>query len=329
MKKIITQTTKTICSMSPEEIKLDHQIKKVLACKPILSRILQGVVEECKDMTPEEVEACIEGEVLIDKVPLDPGLTNSFEIIRGGSEEDFVPGEGIVFYDIKTYLQLPDGSQYIKIIIDVEAQKNDNPGYSIPLRALFYCARQVSSQLGVEFSNSTVDPEKYNGIKKVYSIWICTETAQKWANTIERYKINQDMLYGEQRRDSRYDLMEAVIVNIGKKKEPCGNKMLRMLGDLFDESMEGNRKIKLLEKEYEISLTKESRQEVTDMCKYTEQIKVRALEQGLEQGLERGRSEERTESIKRMLNDGKTPEEIADFCHYPLEEVLEIQKSEK
>lgn len=325
MKKIITQTTKTICSMSPEEIRLDHQIKKVLACKPILSRILQGVVQECRNMTPEEVEACIEGEVMIDRVPLDPGLTNSYEIIRGDSEEDFIPGEGIVFYDIKTYLQLPDGSQYIKIIIDVEAQKNDNPGYSIPLRALFYCARQISSQLGVEFSNSMADPRKYDGLKKVYSIWICTETAQKRANTIERYKIDKQMLYGENASHSRFDLMEAVIVNIGKKKKPCNNKMLRMLGDLFDESMESSRKIRVLEKEYEIPLTKKSRQEVADMCKYTEQIKVRALEQGIE----RGRSEERTESIKNMLNDGKTPEEIADFCHYPLEEILEIQKSAK
>lgn len=37
----ITKTGGVIITTSPNEIKLDHQIKKVLACKPILSRILQ------------------------------------------------------------------------------------------------------------------------------------------------------------------------------------------------------------------------------------------------------------------------------------------------
>ena len=43
MTKELNQTAKTIKSITPEEIKLDKQIKKVLACKPILSRILAEV----------------------------------------------------------------------------------------------------------------------------------------------------------------------------------------------------------------------------------------------------------------------------------------------
>ena len=46
----------------------------------------------------------------------------------------------------------------------------------------------------------------------------------------------------------------------------------------------------------------------------------RGREQGLEQGLEQGR----TDLIQRMLKNGKTEEEIAAFCDYPVEEIHQI-----
>ncbi|HAF26628.1 MAG TPA: hypothetical protein DCG85_04850 [Lachnospiraceae bacterium] len=44
-----------------------------------------------------------------------------------------------------------------------------------------------------------------------------------------------------------------------------------------------------------------------------------------EAGREEGRKEELCTRITEMLNRNKTPEEIADFCGYPLELVKEIQ----
>ena len=43
-------------------------------------------------------------------------------------------------------------------------------------------------------------------------------------------------------------------------------------------------------------------------------------ERGREQGLEQGR----TDLIQRMLKNGKTEEEIAAFCDYPVEEIHQI-----
>ena len=43
-------------------------------------------------------------------------------------------------------------------------------------------------------------------------------------------------------------------------------------------------------------------------------------ERGREQGLEQGR----TDLIQRMLKNGKTEEEIAAFCDYPIEEIHQI-----
>ena len=66
----------------------------------------------------------------------------------------------------------------------MEEQNEDKTGYDISMRTLFYCCRMISSQQGVEFSTDAEDPVKYGNIKKVYSIWICAETAEKRANSI-------------------------------------------------------------------------------------------------------------------------------------------------
>ena len=42
-----------------------------------------------------------------------------------------------------------------------------------------------------------------------------------------------------------------------------------------------------------------------------------------------GKEERDKEKIMAMLRKGKKPEEIADFCDYPLELVLAVQKSMK
>lgn len=44
-------------------------------------------------------------------------------------------------------------------------------------------------------------------------------------------------------------------------------------------------------------------------------------------GLEKGRSIRDREKIEEMLKRGKEPKEIADFCNYPLELILEVQKN--
>ncbi len=43
-----------------------------------------------------------------------------------------------------------------------------------------------------------------------------------------------------------------------------------------------------------------------------------------QEGLEEGREEERRNLIKKNLQKGKTPEDVADFLDIPLSQVLEI-----
>jgi predicted transposase/invertase (TIGR01784 family) len=50
-------------------------------------------------------------------------------------------------------------------------------------------------------------------------------------------------------------------------------------------------------------------------------------EMGIEEGIEQGKSQRDKEKIEVMLRKGRSPEEIADFCDYPLELVQAVQDS--
>ena len=61
----------------------------------------------------------------------------------------------------KTIQQIPQAElkldkysepELAKILIDVEAQKDEYTGYDLPIRGIFYCSRMISSQLGQEFN---------------------------------------------------------------------------------------------------------------------------------------------------------------------------------
>ncbi|WP_026662314.1 hypothetical protein [Butyrivibrio proteoclasticus] len=51
----------------------------------------------------------------------------------------------------------------------------------------------------------------------------------------------------------------------------------------------------------------------------------KGIGKGIEQGIEQGIDLRDREKITNMLNKGKTPNEIVEFCDYPMELVLEVQ----
>jgi len=97
---------------------------------------------------------------------------------------DKVPGEGTITYDIRFYAVTPTKNR-IKLILNVEAQKEFDTGYDLVTRGIFYCARMISAQKGTEFKKSN-----YNDLKKVYSIWICMNVSKDLEYTITSYKLD-------------------------------------------------------------------------------------------------------------------------------------------
>jgi chorismate mutase len=324
----LTGLGKTILATDPDKIRLDQAVKNILAYKPLLARVFKEVVSECRDMDYDEIEACIEGEVLISSVYVDGGLSNAGERIDGLSTEAYLNEEGLDKYDLRTYLRLPGTKtpERVKLLINVEAQNEDKPGYDISLRALFYCCRMISAQQGVEFSTDADDPVKYGNIKKVYSIWICTETAQKRANSIERYAINRQMLAGSNTDKPRYDILNAIIINISGRHDTgkTKNGLIHMLTDLFDERIDGAQKVVKL-KEYGLKLTKEVENEVSDMCTYAATIENKGIEKGIEKGL-KALVQSLREYIKDFDSLYKAVTKNEDYKNVSREEVMKYYR---
>ena len=57
-----------------------------------------------------------------------------------------------------------------------------------------------------------------------------------------------------------------------------------------------------------------------------ERGRKQGIEQGIEQGVEQGVELGRSQLIENMLNNKKTPAEIAEFCNCGLKEITEVQK---
>lgn len=149
--------------------------KKLIADKGVLSWIVKYTVEELKDYPLKEIAEFIEG-IEIASIPVYPGMVKT-EAIVGMLTEDAVPNEGKVTYDVHFYVLVPE-KERIKLIINIEIQKDYYPGYDLVPRGIFYGARMISAQLKTEFGD-----DNYDDIKKVYSIWLCLNAPNKEAGT--------------------------------------------------------------------------------------------------------------------------------------------------
>lgn len=122
-----------------------------------------------------------------------------------------------MFYDVRFDAIAPKSAdsteqeEVIRLIINVEAQTKFKPGYPLTKRAIYYCSRMISAQHGPIFTKS-----EYGKIRKVYSIWICTQPSDDFENTLTRYSIKPEQLIGEaQEETENYDLMSVVMICLG------------------------------------------------------------------------------------------------------------------
>ena len=160
----------------------DGEAKKLVSDRTILAWIVKYTVRELRDNTIEEIKAAIEGEPEIAMVPVYPGRKKPDAIV-GLPTENKVPNEGTVTFDIRFHVLVPGGER-IKILLNIEIQKDYYPGYDLVTRAVFYCARMLSAQLDTEFT-----AENYDEVKKVYSIWLCLNAPRHTVDTITEYGI--------------------------------------------------------------------------------------------------------------------------------------------
>lgn len=294
----------------------DTQAKKIVADKSVLSWIIKYTVEELKGYTLEEIAATIEG-IEVAAIPVYPGMVKT-EAIIGMSTEDAVLNEGKVTYDVRFYVLLPKGER-IKLILNIEIQKDFYPGYDLVTRAVFYCARMISAQLKTEFDN-----DNYDDIKKVYSIWLCLNAPKKEADTIIEYRMEPRVLYGMANTGHRYDLLSVVMVGLDEESWRVKETPIHgFLGTIFSDKLKPEEKLKSLEKDYGVETTREMKEGVNRMCNLSDAIEERGIQCGIQQGMQRGEEQKLIEQICRKVRKGKMIQIIAEELE---EEISSISK---
>ena len=297
---------------------LDAAVKEVLANKQILARILKECVTEYKDCDIKDIEEkYIEGEPSISSIPVH--RTDGTPNIHGMNTEDKTTSEGTQFFDIRFAAMLPGSAERIGLIINIEAQNEFHPGYPLVRRGIYYCCRLISMQYTQEF----IEPE-YKKIKKVYSIWICTNATDERADTITRYKISEECVKGESRSlPQDYDLMNVVQVNFNEEQEADGlNGFLKVL---LSNHLTGQEKEEILANEYSLEFNADLERSVDHMCNISVGVLEKGKALGLAEGIEKGRAEERFEMIRTMLLENELPiEKIAKYAKSTVEEVKKI-----
>lgn len=311
-------------------IQYDKSIKKVLANKPILARILKFTVNELSTLSLQQIESCIDSNsVMLGQTFVEPGLSNP-KIISTQLEDD-ISGEGRIVYDLRFVVNLPDGEK-TKIIINVEAQRKSNPGYSIVNRGIFYAARLLSAQLNTEFTNNGSDSAQYDNMKKVYSIWICMDCPEDKKDSIVSYSLKPEILYQGNNRlniDYTYDYVGVVVVHLTGNPECSQNQLIGMLDTLLSE-MDAKAKKQKLQEEFQLPMTVEIDQEVSDMCNLSLGLWEKAATEGRMQGVREGRLEGRLDSLRNMILDGLTTiDKLRATGRYTSEELDSVAKSLK
>ena len=329
------------------EARYDRAAKKLLANKLVLAHILKDCVKEYQACSIMDIaQKYIEGEpevgttgVNMDDInsPEQPDIkpetvvTQAAEVqtmntqevnaqamsiqamntqvtkVQGMGNEDISQNEGTVYYDVRFNAIAPSTEEHgnIRLIINAEAQNRFKLKYPLTKRAVYYGSRLISAQHGTVFTKSD-----YQKLRKVYSIWICVNPAKRFRNTITRYSLKPETIIGNAvEAPENYDLINIVMVCLGKMEEWNDNNLIKFLGVLFQNELSAREKKDILERDFNIPMTETFESEVDDMCNLSQGVAEEAMQKGLEQGrqegIERGIERGREQGIEQGLLQGR------------------------
>ena len=242
--------------------------------------------------------------------------------VQGMGNEDISQNEGTVYYDVRFNAIAPSTEEHgnIRLIINAEAQNRFKPKYPLTKRAVYYGSRLISAQNGTVFTKSD-----YQKLRKVYSIWICVNPAKKFRNTITRYSLKPETIIGNAvEAPENYDLINIVMVCLGKMEEWNDNNLIKFRGVLFQNELSAREKKDILERDFNIPMTETFESEVDDMCNLSQGVAEEAMQKGIEKGIEQGR----IHALIELVNDRVlTIEKAAEKAGMSVEEFRNVMKN--
>lgn len=325
MKTLVRQTDMAhTIDIASNRAKYDECAKKLLTYKAVIAWILKSCTKEFSEYSVQYIcEHCLREEIEISEYTVHPDqpnhtgghMLNGNERITTLNAEANAIEEQTIYFDIRFSSMIPQENEIIQLIINLEIQLNDKPGYPLVKRGFYYCARMVSEQYGTVFTK-----EHYEKIRKVYSIWICPDPANKRKNGIFRYHTVESIIQGNPyEKEENYDLMEVVVLNLGDAEQKSENEILDLLNVLFSPTITTEKKKQTLNDDFGIAMTEEFESEVNKMCNLSEALVELGIEKGIEQGKE--------SLVQMMIDDNEPLDKIERYTGYAAEKIKEIAKS--
>ena len=302
----------------------DAVCKRLLSEKIILAWIMKSCLEEFRDVDVNVIaEQCIEGQPIVSEVPVAPDETAP--VIQGIAQEQSSPTEGKVTFDIYFNAIVPGTEEIVQLIINVEAQLDFYPGYPILKRGVFYCGRMLSAQAGTVFTKS-----HYEKLRKVYSIWLCTNPPKSMENTITCYQMTESSLVGDvHAKPEDYDLLSVVMLCLGGEDGQNYSGVLKLLGVLLSSKATPAEKKQILQDEFNIPMTQTMDREVSLMCNLSEGVWRDGWKDGMEKGIEKGIEKGEAHGIEKGIL--ASVQNLMRNTSWPIEKalsVLEVPKDE-
>ena len=296
-------------TLSQHKIMLDQNCKLMISHEEMLSRIIKEFVEEAKHLSIEEIIKIVQDEHRFQRL----------------NNENSIPGYGTVRFDFFGCIDLPQLDHTIKrIYLNVEIQNDAYPKYSLITRGDAYLSRIQTTQWGKEYND-----QNYDGMKKVYLIWILPQAAKKRDGQVSICKTDEKK-HLEKLESS--DKREQIVIYLDKehdtnKKYQEYDEVLTPLVVFLNNILDYQGKIRIM-KEYGF---KEIEKEVREVCDYANILEKEYLNKGIgigvEKGIEQGTQNERIKNIRKLMIKLKMSfKEAIQFLDIPEDEVKEIEK---
>lgn len=296
-------------TLSQHKIMLDQNCKLMISHEEMLSRIIKEFVEEAKHLSIEEIIKIVQDEHRFQRL----------------NNENSIPGYGTVRFDFFGCIDLPQLDHTIKrIYLNVEIQNDAYPKYSLITRGDAYLSRIQTTQWGKEYND-----QNYDGMKKVYLIWILPQAAKKRDGQVSICKTDEKK---HLEKLESYDKREQIVIYLDKehdtnKKYQEYDEVLTQLVVFLNNILDYQGKIRIM-KEYGF---KEIEREVREVCDYANILEKEYLNKGIgigvEKGIEQGTQNERIKNIRKLMIKLKMSfKEAIQFLDIPEDEVKEIEK---
>ena len=281
----------------------------MISHEEMLSRIIKEFVEEAKHLSIEEIIKIVQDEHRFQRL----------------NNENTISGYGTVRFDFFGCIDLPQLDHTInRIYLNVEIQNDAYPKYSLITRGDAYLSRIQTTQWGKEYND-----QNYDGMKKVYLIWILPQAAKKRDGQVSICKTDEEK---QLEKVETYDKREQIVIYLDKehdtnKKYQEYDEVLTPLVVLLNNILDYQGKIRIM-KEYGF---KEIEKEVREVCDYANILEKEYLNKGIgigvEKGIEQGTQNERIKNIRKLMIKLKMSfKEAIQFLDIPEDEVKEIEK---